>query len=444
LTSASSTLVINPVSPNIDLRANGIKSANGFVSLECGTDGSLFGTVDTAGTNPYFNINGNAGSEINIFASGDINLETVSARIDTNQNGTLLLRSMNSSDITLSTGNIPGGGQQIILSTGASPPATGLYVSPLKLYFNSVEVSPFSDSFQIYVAPNGVVATGTGSQQNPLSTVAQALLLRASLPNTSEVSIIVSSGTYNESPTLTRNTYLVGVQTGEARQPVNIVGNIVLNDTTGFMGLSGLDVSGTITTSGAGGTYTLFGCNITAGAANAVVGSAGTIFITECRISNTANTCIISSSSLTIRDCFITTGSASSAIFATSTFTVRQSVIQSSSTSATALALVRFGNTGSSTVEISFCKLEYTSTTTDTGGNKCCVQFAGTGASTASIYNNLLLCEGATTANGGGAIQCIQDTGTGAVNLSYGQLIAGATANHIASAITKTQYNSVP
>jgi hypothetical protein len=302
--------------------------------------------------------------------------------------------------------------------------------------------SAFLDSFQIYVAPNGNNTTGTGSQQNPFLSITQAIIFRATLSTTTEVSIILSSGTYTETFTVLRNTYIVGVQTGEARQPVNIVGNITLNDTTGFMGLSGLDVSGTITTSGVGGTYTLFGCNITAGAANAIVGSAGTIIITECRISNTANTCIISSSTLTIRDCFITTASASSAIFATSTFTIRQSVIQSSSTSATALALVRFGNTGSSTVEISFCKLEYTSTTTDTGGNKCCVQFAGTGASTASIYNNLLLCEGAIT--GSPQIQCIQDTGTGAVNLSYGQLIAGATAHHISPATTKTAYTAVP
>jgi hypothetical protein len=41
-------------------------------------------------------------------------------------------------------------------------------------------------------------------------------------------------------------------------------------------------------------------------------------------------------------------------------------------------------------------------------------------------------------------IQCIQDTGAGAVNLSYGQLIAGATAHNISPNTTKTQYTTVP
>jgi hypothetical protein len=41
-------------------------------------------------------------------------------------------------------------------------------------------------------------------------------------------------------------------------------------------------------------------------------------------------------------------------------------------------------------------------------------------------------------------IQCIQKSGAGAVTLAYGQLIAGIVAHHIAPAITKTQYFTVP
>ena len=118
-------------------------------------------------------------------------------------------------------------------------------------------------------------------------------------------------------------------------------------------------------------------------------------------------------------------------------------IIQSTSASAVANPLVRTNNSATIPVEISLSKLEYTSATTDTGGNKCCVQFNGSGTSTALIYSNLLICEGATTASGG-QIQCIQDPGAGAVTLSYGDLLAGATAHHIAPTITKTQLTSVP
>jgi hypothetical protein len=94
-------------------------------------------------------------------------------------------------------------------------------------------------------------------------------------------------------------------------------------------------------------------------------------------------------------------------------------------------------------MNLGFNRIEYTSTTTDTGGNKCCIQFAGAGVATAVFYQSLLLCEGAITGSGG-QIQCIQDTGAGAVNLSYGGLLAGATAHNISPNVTKTAFTPVP
>lgn len=302
--------------------------------------------------------------------------------------------------------------------------------------------SAFVDSFQIYVAPNGNNTTGTGSQQKPFLSIGQAIIFRATLSTSTEVSIILSSGTYTETFTLTRNTYLVGVQTGEARQPCNIVGNIVLNDTTGSLGLSGLEITGSVSTTGGGATYTVFGCNIT-NTATAVNATAGTVFITECRISTTAQSVIISFSTLTIRDCAISTSGTGSCLSLASITTVRQCVFTSSSASTSASALINYSNTNLITFVLEFCRLEYTSTATDVGGAKSCIRFNGSGAITASVSNSLLLCEGAITASGG-QIQCIQDPGAGAVALAYGQLIAGATAHHIAPTITKTQYNSVP
>jgi hypothetical protein len=300
----------------------------------------------------------------------------------------------------------------------------------------------------IYVSPDGVDSSqtagyGPGKLLNPYRTIAWALQRRSVLfPTNVEVTIHLASGTYTENFTIERNTYIVGVTTGEARQPCNIVGNITMNDTTGSMGLSGLDIVGNVSMAGLGGSYTLFGCNINGGASTAITATTGTVFITECRISNTAGSCLTSASTLIVRDCVISTSGTGSCISANAGTTIRQSVITSTSASATPSALIRFPNTNPATTEVSFCKVEYTSNTTDTGGNKCCIQYAGSGVATSSVYDNLLLCEGAVT--GSPQIRCIQDTGAGAVNLSYGLLIAGATAHHIAPSITKTQYTPVP
>jgi hypothetical protein len=308
----------------------------------------------------------------------------------------------------------------------------------------TVSSGAFLDSFQIYVAPNGNNTTGTGSQQNPFATITKAIQVRnASISTSVEVSIILSSGTYTESVTLARNTYLVGVQTGESRQPCNVIGSITMNDTTGSIGISGLEINGTVTTSGAGASYTIFCCNISGAAATAVTATAGTVFITECRISNTSGSTIIGQTTLTIRDCVISTTGVGSCVFVSGNTTLRQNTITSTSASTTALALVRIGNTASVAIEVSLSRLEYTSTATDTGGNKCCIAFTGSGNVTASIVSDLLLCEGAITGSGG-QIQCIQDTGAGAVVLAYGNLLAGANAHHISPNTTKTAYTSVP
>jgi hypothetical protein len=311
-------------------------------------------------------------------------------------------------------------------------------------------VSPpvsFVDAYQIYVAPNGNDTTGTGSQQNPFLTIGQAITFRATLSATIEVSIILSSGSYTENITLTRNTFLVGVQTGEVRQPCNITGTITMSDTLGgSTGLTGLEINGAVSMTGVAGLiFSIFGCNISGGASNSITANSGSLLITESRINTTTGLCISASTSINIRDCVLIQNGTSPCIETSGGSTIiRQCFISSTSTSTSPSALIRFTNTGNATSEIGFCRIEYISNATDTVGNKCCIQYAGSGFHTSSVYNNLLLCQGAITANGGGQIQCIQDPGTGGVNLSYGQLIAGATAHHIASAITKTQYNSVP
>jgi hypothetical protein len=112
--------------------------------------------------------------------------------------------------------------------------------------------------------------------------------------------------------------------------------------------------------------------------------------------------------------------------------------------STTLQPLINFSGSANKVIEISNCNLTYANILTDTVGNKCCILFSNSsGTYTVSISQCLLLCEGAITGTGG-QIQCIQDTGAGAVVMSYGGLLAGATAHHISPNVTKTQYVSVP
>ena len=319
------------------------------------------------------------------------------------------------------------------------------------------------NQFDIYVSPNGIdqsptASIGAGKLLNPYQTIAFAIARRQVTISTGvEVTIHVASGTYTENFTVPRNTFIVGIPTGEQSQPCNIVGTITMSDTTGNMGISGLQITPSTTDGviigGAGGTYTIYNCNIIGGTSNSIEVQQGTVFITECRIVSNNFTgavnpaiAIQSGATVTIRDCNISNQplNPSAVITCNGTLTLRQSIIQSLNTTSTTLqALIVFSGSSNKLIEISSCNITYANTLTDTGGNKCCIQFSNSsGTYTVSMFSCLLLCEGAIT--GGGTIDCIQDIGAGAVNLSYGLLRAGATAHHIASTINKTEYTAVP
>jgi hypothetical protein len=128
----------------------------------------------------------------------------------------------------------------------------------------------------------------------------------------------------------------------------------------------------------------------------------------------------------------------------TGTISIHNSIIQSLNTTSTVLApIIQFSSsTTPESIEMTYCQIKYANTLTDTGGNKCCIQFTNSNAVVKRMIYCLLICEGAITGVGG-QIQCIQKTGAGTVTLSYGNLLAGATAHHIAPGITKTALTTV-
>ena len=232
-----------------------------------------------------------------------------------------------------------------------------------------------------------------------------------------------------------------------------------MNDTTGSIGVSNLDIQGSLTaTAGVAGTtvFSIYACNIlptgVISGNTAVNVSYGTMYITETRItggSSLSNADITNSSAaLYMRDVVINGSTPSTGLSSNSntTTSLRNCYFTSTYAGAVALPLIKFGGPSGAavqTIEIFDCKIIYTSSTTDTGGNKCCIQMAGiSGTQNLEITGCLLVCEGAITGVGP-QIQCIQKTGAGVSNCTYGNLLAGATANHIAPTITHTAYIAV-
>jgi hypothetical protein len=301
-----------------------------------------------------------------------------------------------------------------------------------------------SGAFELYVAKNGS-DSNVGTINAPFLTIGAAITARSLLSLASNTIICISPGVYTENLTAPRNTWLVGLTNAPSRLPTQITGTITFNDATaGSNGLSCLLISvGNVAVTGAGVVLVIENCNILASGANAVNIVAGaSATIQNSNLTGSGIAVLQNAGTLTVRNCILNVTSNNTLVQAPGATTIQNSILTNSAAGPGFPSIVNFTNTGTATTEITRCTLQYTSVVVDSGANKCCVRFSGTGTNNSQIVQCLLLCEGAVT--GSPQIQCIQDTGTGGVNLSYGGLLAGATAHHIAPTIVKTAFTPVP
>jgi hypothetical protein len=331
----------------------------------------------------------------------------------------------------------------------------------------------FVYSNTIFVDPNGSDVTGNGGISNPYQTLTKAITVRNSLPDTTEISIFVAAGTYNESPTITKsNTFLCGFNSsGANKSSVNIVGVITVNITATTAALtqvvfSDFQITGQISFPAtnlnqatqysfenidfinagnspmisilnAGGFYdplkttAINNCvfNSSATGAGSVVAQRTTITITNSQFINTLTAPCIQLSYAAI--CY-----------------ARFSSFINTSSNTGCQALIQFTGTYTNTTlfpSIENCIMRYYSSATDVGGNKCCIQFGIFGGTTvyqAQLYNNTMYCEGAVT--GSPLIQAVQRIVTGgAVTVIQLGNSCGVTANNLAPTITKITGNTL-
>jgi hypothetical protein len=288
------------------------------------------------------------------------------------------------------------------------------------------------------------------------------------ISDVNQVIITLATGTYTENVSMTRdNIYLVGGST--SLSTATVINGTITIDMTGTSqlvvigGLSSLQVTNIVYNnsvarnqsfvvtdclivpglgvSGIVATDTSVGGNGDMTIQNSLIYMYDIIAVTSSNVSlNFVNTQITNNPAITSNQSLIeTTGTGRITLFGCS-------VIQKSTVSLVQ-PLINLANTATTgIITVSNSLLQYTSNAVDTGTlAKCCIRMANSAAiSSVSVYNNLLICEGARTTNGSaGQYLAIQRTGAGTVTLNYGQNICGSTANHLPAAavgLTKTPY----
>jgi len=315
--------------------------------------------------------------------------------------------------------------------TGASVAATGDVVS-------SSGTTPYSlntigglvngpQQYDYWVSVNGSNATGTGSVLRPFATVTGALAATLSISDTIPININITSGTYTENPTVTRNnTFLVG-NVGVA--DAVIIGTVTFDPTataTVSQGMTGITVVGNLVCNDAIAFdinwYIQF-CNITSYTAAAInafsTGSGNNSLVLNNTVVTqnvTANTAITLNSvrlnaiqvqinNTTTGACISANGTASMSVFGCTL---------TSAGAATASALITYINAISNGTASSFNLNTFTYTAGTAGSAKA-----------AFFFNNAGGLAGATTINNNvfalpGAAALIQRPGAGSIAITFG------------------------
>jgi hypothetical protein len=354
-----------------------------------------------------------------------------------------------------------GGGGVNSVNAGTGITITGTPTDPI---INSVGSVPRPSTI-IYVSPSGDDATANGSLALPFLTIQGAINFRNTLSNTANIEIFIFGGNYVENLTITvPNTYFTCNPAPYSNiKTVSITGTVTVNISVltgqgsgevGFTNLNWLSTGITTGSTVAQGlnvsfyncsilgwmlhnqdsptTYSVryFDCILQHNGTEALVISVGCVLtITRCELFHTNPTV---NPIINIQN----GGGGSGAIL-----NLQYSTVRTNTTSSTPLSLIRFQNTSNSNNHTMLHNsLFYTSQVSDTGGNKCCVQFNQTGQVNFEAFAyNLLDCGGATYSESGGLPQTIQRRNSGGVALGlFTGNYADPSAPRVSASISKT------
>ena len=392
---------------SIDMRNAG--TVTGVQSITMAGTAALSGIKSiTTGTTAYLNdVSGSAGTANQVLSAGPVGGSLLWANPGAGPTGP--------TGATGPTG--PTGATGPTGPTGATGPTgpTGA-TGPSFLY---------AETF--YVATNGSNVTGDGGIGNPYQTITAALAAAVPISDTVPVNIVISPGSYSESPTVTRNNTFLQGSVGIA--DCVIIGTLTFNPTataTVSQGMAGMTVVGNVVCADAipyDITYYFQHCNITSYTSVALSATSdGTgnnsivLYNTVVTQNTTANTAVSLSSvrlnaiqaqinNTTTGSCISSNGTGSMSLFG---------VTLTAAGSATAGALVAFTNIVGNGTASSFtlCTFTYTAATIGIG-------------KTAVFFNNSAALAGLTLFNQNvfnmlGSSSLIQRPGIGSVAIQWG------------------------
>jgi hypothetical protein len=312
--------------------------------------------------------------------------------------------------------------------------------------------------YNYYVSVNsGSDFFGDGSIGSPWNTIAKALTVAATIPETNQVSIILAAGVFIENVNITRaNTFISGSATSLSTATL-IAGAITVDLTASTLpfiigGLSSIQFQSITYNNSVGNSqsYLVTDCFIVPlNGSSAVVmtdtsaGGTGDLTLQSCLIYMSDVTAITNSNGFLtlvnteVKNNISAIPSPQSMIITSGTGRVNMfgCIITQTSPDSTILPIVNLTN-NATTASMTFYNstIQYTSTASDAGsGNKCCIRCSNSATiNPIVLFNCLLLCQGATTTNGTpGQILVLQRTGAGTTVVSFGQNSGGPTANHL-------------
>jgi hypothetical protein len=364
--------------------------------------------------------------------------------------------------------------QTIEDSTGAVGTAGQVLVSNGTeiIWQDPAGIAPFSYNFYVSNV-SGNDGTGDGTIANPWKTIGAALDVAGTIPDTNQISIFLAAGTYTEQVDINRaNTFLCGSATSLSTATV-INGQIIIDLTSSTLpfvigGVSSVQVTNIIYRNAVAKnqSFLITDCLIAPDLGTSAmvltdtsVGGTGDVTVQSCLI-YMSDVVAVSNSNVFMN--FINTEIKNNPLVTAPTSLIQTTgsgrinmygcVMTQNSAVSTVSPLINLANTTATTGMTFYnCSLTYTSTASDAGvggGGKCCIRCSNS-ANVASIviFNNLLLCQGATTTNGTpGQFLVLQRTGAGTVSINHGQNSGGTTANHFpvnGGGFTKSAYVTV-
>ena len=312
------------------------------------------------------------------------------------------------------------------------------------------------NTYNYYVSSSGN-NSNVGSIVSPFLTIGGAMTAIASISDIIQITINLASGSYNESVNITRNnTYINGPSSIPSQCVIN--GSITFNITSTSNIVSGVYAltcnniicggSGTNTTSLVLGACYIQPTNGTASInVNATNSVAYDLTISNTIVSSNTNSCLTASigriNCVSSQFTQVINNNTSNLILLTSNalITLLGCLCLSSNNTSTAPAIIKIFNSvsPSSSGSINTSNIIYSSSTIDTGNNKCCIQYSNTVGVSYSVLNNLMISEGSRF-GAGSNYQIVQKIGGGSVVFLYSNNVSGTSAHTYSPSLAKSPY----